>query len=666
MRFKVAPRMLDHFGIAMYNTIPKAIAELCANAYDADAGVVRVTYEDDFISIVDNGVGMTAQQVDDDYLYLGRDRRDSEGDEGALDKTASGRAVIGNKGIGKLAGFGIAETMTLRTWRDGAQTEIRINRSDLDSVSDLSDLDLKAKTTATRRVRSGTEVRLTDFIEGTPPIDTEKLRGYLARHLPVQPSWMVRLNGRECTPEAIPGERHLIDDNIEGFGRVRGYYVVASDRRGLTPGMSVRVRGRVVAEPSLFGISQQAHGFFNIVRIVGELAPDFIDPVGKLQTRREQFVINTARSGFNPEDPAVQALEAYARAKLQTIAAGLAAERSNERRKEALRRNPEFEARLKSLGPEIYEKLDKALEELIAKLSRNEDDDTVDEVVDLIIRYYESDTLRIILETVKDAAPEEVARLSQLLARYGAAHIAEVAHILHTQIEVIDLLRRKVADKVLEAEIHSVIAKNVWLIRNDLSYWFDNQAFATKLGGNLAKAFKLEAKRRPDLACFDDRKLQPQQGKSPRRLVVIEFKRPGVTVGSAEMQQVMLYKSVFKASLGDIDTEGIEIIIIGDAFDANFDRSGLGKGYQILSYEELLENAHDRYSELYERLAPDGLPDEPSITTKKTTRAPAPKAATKKATAKATTRAKAPATKAATKKAAVTKKVVTKKASTTG
>ena len=78
MRFKVAPRMLDHFGIAMYNSVPKAISELCANAYDADATLVQVTVKQDRISIKDNGSGMSPEEVEDNYLYLGRDRRGNE------------------------------------------------------------------------------------------------------------------------------------------------------------------------------------------------------------------------------------------------------------------------------------------------------------------------------------------------------------------------------------------------------------------------------------------------------------------------------------------------------------------------------------------------------------------------------------------------------------
>ena len=172
------------------------------------------------------------------------------------------------------------------------------------------------------------------------------------------------MNGIECVPEDIPGHRFEFDDEVPGFGRVREYHIVANDRRGLQAGFAIRVRKRIVVDSSLFGLSQQTHGFFNIARISGELHPDFIDPVGQ-KSRREQFVIDTARSGLNPEDPAVEALQSYAREKLQRIAQGLASARSAERRKAALKRNPKFEERLRSLGPEVYEKLNLALESLI-------------------------------------------------------------------------------------------------------------------------------------------------------------------------------------------------------------------------------------------------------------------------------------------------------------
>jgi hypothetical protein len=264
---------------------------------------------------------------------------------------------------------------------------------------------------------------------------------------------------------------------------------------------------------------------------------------------------------------------------------------------------------LKELGPEVYAKLDDTLDSIISKLSKNESDETVDMIVDLIIRYYESDALRVILETIREAAPKEVERLSKLLAEYGAARVGEVTETLHTQIEVIEVLRRKVGEGVLEAEIHRVIAKNIWLLRDDLTYWFDNKPFATTLGKALKKKFRLSARNRPDLVCFDDRPLRERQGQDPQKILVVEFKRPGVKVGLKELTQVMQYKNVFEESLGSIDGSAIEVIVLGDRFDSGFDRKSINEtpNYKIMSYEELLVNASDRYRDLYRRLVPDGL-----------------------------------------------------------
>ena len=276
VRFKVVPRLLDHFGIAMYNTVPKAIAELCANAYDADASRVDVTYADKSISIVDNGSGMTATSVEDDYLLLGRDRREDDKEGG--ETTRSGRPVIGNKGIGKLAGFGIAQKMIVRTWRDGVETTLTLDREALEDATDLESFEIEPETRKVKKNTSGTEVKLDELLEDVTLVDEDKLRAYLARHLPARNGWRIFVNGVECSPEDIPGDRHDFVDTIKGFGKVRGYYIVATDRRSLQPGFAIRVRDRIVAEPSLFGLNQQTHGYFNLVRIVGEAEPGLHRP----------------------------------------------------------------------------------------------------------------------------------------------------------------------------------------------------------------------------------------------------------------------------------------------------------------------------------------------------------------------------------------------------
>jgi len=72
-RIKVSPRILDHLGVSAYNSLRKCLAELAANSYDADATEVRITIpdvidKDAVIDILDDGIGMTIKEIDDNYL----------------------------------------------------------------------------------------------------------------------------------------------------------------------------------------------------------------------------------------------------------------------------------------------------------------------------------------------------------------------------------------------------------------------------------------------------------------------------------------------------------------------------------------------------------------------------------------------------------------------
>src|SRR6476646_2850517 len=117
LKMQYAGGLVKHLGLAMYRGPVPALAELIANAWDADASEVKVTIPFDTgdlknceVVVADNGHGMTWQEVQDADRLVGRDRRKVVGE-----KTASGhRAVMGRKGLGKLAGFGIARIVEVR------------------------------------------------------------------------------------------------------------------------------------------------------------------------------------------------------------------------------------------------------------------------------------------------------------------------------------------------------------------------------------------------------------------------------------------------------------------------------------------------------------------------------------------------------------------------
>lgn len=129
-------RIIDSLGIQMYQSPVAAVAELVANAWDADASRVKVHLPSSLsgepeISVQDNGIGMTFAECQKLYLNVGRNRRDDDG----VDSSPDGRPVLGRKGIGKFAGFGIAELLEIDTTssKTGERTVFRLDLQDLRS-----------------------------------------------------------------------------------------------------------------------------------------------------------------------------------------------------------------------------------------------------------------------------------------------------------------------------------------------------------------------------------------------------------------------------------------------------------------------------------------------------------------------------------------------------
>ncbi|HEY3288975.1 MAG TPA: ATP-binding protein, partial [Anaerolineae bacterium] len=133
-----APRVLvmqyagstvKHLGSQMYSGLVESVAELIANAYDADAEHVNVKIpfgslldQDTTIEVNDDGGGMTFDDCNKCFLIIGRDRRTS----GSYTPKKN-RRVMGRKGLGKLACFGISSFMEVATVKDGWATHFAMD-----------------------------------------------------------------------------------------------------------------------------------------------------------------------------------------------------------------------------------------------------------------------------------------------------------------------------------------------------------------------------------------------------------------------------------------------------------------------------------------------------------------------------------------------------------
>lgn len=116
--------MIRLFGVQLYDTPMAMLRENVQNAYDAIrmrlkkdsqfAPVIKVDIHGDKIIITDNGIGMNAQNIKDNYW--------TAGNSGKNTAEAQAAGVVGHFGIGALANFGICSALEVNTMLYGTHT----------------------------------------------------------------------------------------------------------------------------------------------------------------------------------------------------------------------------------------------------------------------------------------------------------------------------------------------------------------------------------------------------------------------------------------------------------------------------------------------------------------------------------------------------------------
>ncbi|WP_421210680.1 ATP-binding protein [Aeromonas enteropelogenes] len=122
---KIDYNVLNHLGMSLYSNTPAVLTEIISNAWDADAEKVTINIEPSYnnVTIIDDGVGMTEDDVIGKFLNVGYARRD----RGFAKSEKKQRQVMGRKGIGKLAMFSLANEIEVHTKKNGICTAFKID-----------------------------------------------------------------------------------------------------------------------------------------------------------------------------------------------------------------------------------------------------------------------------------------------------------------------------------------------------------------------------------------------------------------------------------------------------------------------------------------------------------------------------------------------------------
>ena len=91
---------------------------------------IEVTIDDEEITVVDNGIGMTPEEIERNFWWAGRSGKNTE--------AARAAGVVGTFGIGALANFGVADSLSVESESalTGERTRSAVRKSELSTETE--------------------------------------------------------------------------------------------------------------------------------------------------------------------------------------------------------------------------------------------------------------------------------------------------------------------------------------------------------------------------------------------------------------------------------------------------------------------------------------------------------------------------------------------------
>jgi len=318
MRFD--PQTIKHLGVRMYSRLAPALAEIISNAYDADANNVTIALIEENgipkeIRIEDDGTGISHDEINSKFLVIGRNRRDDEGDKPSKKYN---RLPTGKKGLGKLALFGLAKTITISATQSGIQNQFVLDWDDLIAARGS----YQPRATSINTVTSdadGTVITMTGLKRKTA-FDFIGLADSLSRIFIFDTTFNLILESPSGDRISIDNKRKYSLINVEFDWNIESSFLVpveseysgkligqlSTSKKPITPssglrGITLFSRGKLVNAPEFFYSSTSSH-FFQY--LTGWISVDFIDLL-------DDDVISTNRQSIDWEHPDMAKLRKF-------------------------------------------------------------------------------------------------------------------------------------------------------------------------------------------------------------------------------------------------------------------------------------------------------------------------------------------------------------------
>ncbi len=661
---KISRLTVDKLGVKLYDRVSAVIAEIVANSYDADATEVTISApmgellaekpqghlkdKGYAIEVRDNGVGMTAEEVNRFYLVVGAERR-NDPSRGDFSRNLK-RKVMGRKGVGKLAPLGICETIEVITAggkeaKENGKNGYRIAHLILSRSKMMTDSDAPyhpdvGEQDGKLQPKAGTTIRMRNFDHRRVPELAEFDRQLSQRFGVQSPDWKIILKdsqktataaGASCTVGTFPVEfkentriefREELTNKNKSYNP-RKFSVFGPDgtirpdlsatfeyegkdypligwmgyskqpyRDDLMAGVRIYCRGKIAAQTHIFNLKAGFTGEYDIRSyLVGVLLADWLDEAEDL--------IRTDRQDILWSHPLGRAFEAWGQKIVKAIGT-LTREPMRKAAWETFKEKIKIEQKVEKAFPAPDQKdiREQTLEiaKTIVKAARTDelDDDAHCRVLlDLAMLLGPHISLEKKLIEAAESRDSPLEVVTDILRTARVAELSSFGRIAEDRVKVIKTVETLKDDPAtLEDAFQKLIEEAPWLINPQWSPITANETLAT-LKKEFVKFYK--ANTGEDIVLYgftpaaSNKRPDFVLTNQDRKIEIIEIKKPHHALQNAEMDRIVTYHNEMQAFLKKKGHE--EFLKVFEDFHITLVCDDLAlKGSQQIAFEGLHNN----------------------------------------------------------------------------
>lgn len=582
-----------------------AIVELVANAWDAGANEVNITWptkdNEQQFAIEDNGSGLTENEFLDRWRTLAYDRTLSQGKTVLVGSRR--RTVFGKNGVGRFAGFCFGNSYFVASNKDEEHIEYEVEVG-----GGTAPFSLRKHNPISFFRANGTKL----FVTNCDPsrISEEDVRSEIGMRFLTDPSFTCSVNGVVVDFSHVPNENIATEEIELNSGHKIEIIVIDTndaDKTTKQHGIAWHVNGRLVGEADW-----KSYGFDEIIdgRSTEAKRHTFIINVDHLS---ETDAVKKDWTGFNstPEFEEARS-EVY-----DFVRSHILGQTKQKREKTFNNVKKAHKDELSSLTPLRKERWEQFVSEIQNECNNLSEKDLF-KLSGVLIKMEKSDTKYSLISKLHDLDSSQIDSLHNILEDWSLDLAKEVLDELQVRLKLLDELRERVLDnKTREVQdLQPLFHQGLWIFGPEFeTIEFTSNEGMTKVIQNLFKVDLTGSRNRPDFAILPNGTVgsycyhkYDDQGAEVGidRLVIVELKKPDVPISTDEKAQCWRYVSeLMRKGLISRDTK-VTCFVLGSEVDPieqeprkeNNDRCII----QPLDYQVVIARAKSRLLKLYDRV----------------------------------------------------------------